>query len=458
MTGRVVSSGSSGEPRTAKSSGRASSSSGAAGTSGAPKVSGVSKASGASGTPRSSSGAGVFGASGSGAPSGTFKAARKRSAMAARNAAATAGRSASASRVKPGKPAAQGKVSQTKRPFPRFPKFPGAVEEPHSTGNTPQSGRSVQTGRSMQSGQPARVGRAVGSAGAQTPAARPTRSQPGGFVDARHLGTDRTVGERLRDEGSGPFRRPKVIGFTARAKEERKARTLSILIRVGLALAVVAVVSGLTWLLFFSPVLKLQAGQIRVEGANEWVTEEQVSQIAAKQADKSLLVVSTGSIASELKAMPGVTTADVAKQWPHGLSITVAAQKPAAVLKSADGSMTAVDSQARVLNAVGASVAGIPVIDVDDVDSGLQNRAVQQALQILASLPESMRQRTTSVTAKTQDSVTTVLDGGNYTIVWGDASQLELKKAEVDKIINDPAVIGDKHQVNVSSPKKPIIK
>ena len=69
-----------------------------------------------------------------------------------------------------------------------------------------------------------------------------------------------------------------------------------------------------------------------------------------------------------------------------------------------------------------------------------------------------MRQRISSVSAQTQDSITTVLDGGNYTIVWGDSSDLKLKKAVVDKIINDPNVIGDKHQVDVSAPLRPIIK
>lgn len=288
---------------------------------------------------------------------------------------------------------------------------------------------------------------------------RPTRSRPGDFVDARGLKTDRAVGERLRSgDGSGPFLRPKVIGFTARAREERKARALTMLIRVGVAALAAGIVGALIWLLFFSPVLKLESDRIRVQGANEWVSAEQVSAIADEQVGRSLIVVSTGTIADRLKAMPGVTSAQVNKQWPHGLTITVAAQKPAAVLKSADGAMTAVDSQARVLNAVGASVAGIPVIDVDSVSAGLENRAVQQALQILAALPESMRQRISAVTAKTQDSVTTVLDGGNYTIVWGDASQLTLKKAEVNAILGDPAVIGDKHHVDVTSPRKPIIK
>ena len=121
--------------------------------------------------------------------------------------------------------------------------------------------------------------------------------------------------------------------------------------------------------------------------------------------------------------------------------------------------MTAVDSKGRVLNSVGnVSVEGIPVVDVGDVDQGLSDQAVHETLSILGRLDESIRQRISSVSAQTQDSITTVLDGGNYTIVWGDSSDLKLKKAVVDKIINDPNVIGDKHQVDVSAPLRPIIK
>ncbi|NMN00890.1 cell division protein FtsQ [Bifidobacterium sp. DSM 109958] len=317
------------------------------------------------------------------------------------------------------------------------------------------TGRSSRSSRSVSSA----VGevRAAGSGAAAVD--RVTVSRPGGFVDARGLKSDREVSERLgMDAQRGPLLRPKVIGFQARDRERRRARRVALLIRGGIAAGVVALITAIVWLLFFSPVLKLQEGRIAVVGANEWVSVEEVAAVAQPQVDRSLLIVSTGDIARQLKALPGVTSASVAKNWPHGITITVAAQKPAAILRAADGSLTAVDSQARILNAVGASVTGIPVIDVDDVTSGLANKAVQQTLEIVASLPESMRQRISKVTAKTQDSITTELDGGNYVIVWGDASQLDLKKAEVDKIINDPAVIGDKHQVNVSSPRKPIIK
>lgn len=328
------------------------------------------------------------------------------------------------------------------------------------SGTAGDTGAAGTTGAAGVSGR--RSSRSVSSGAGVSSAAAPRRvtvSEPGGFVDARGLGTDREVAERLgMDSQHGPLLRPKVIGFEARDRERRRARRMVLLIRGGIAAGVVALVTVIVWLLFFSPVLRLEEGRIAVVGANEWVSAEEVSAVAEPQVGRSLLIVSTGDIARQLKAMPGVTSANVVRNWPHGITITVAAQKPAAILRGADGSMTAVDSQARILNAVGVSVSGIPVIDVDDVTSGLSSKAVQQTLEIVASLPESMRQRISKVTARTQDSITTELDNGNYVIVWGDASQLDLKKAEVDRIVNDPAVIGDKHQINVSSPRKPIIK
>lgn len=286
------------------------------------------------------------------------------------------------------------------------------------------------------------------------------RSAPGAFVDARALNSEDLVSRTL-EETSGPLglvTRPKVVDFTARLKEKRKANARVIAVRAVAAVVGLAVLAGLIWLLFFSPVLRLESSGISVSGANEWVSESQVRGIADQQTGKSLLLVSSKDVVDQIKDIPGVTEAKASKSFPHGLEVTVSAQKPAAMLKAGD-TLTAVDRQGRVLNSVeGASVDGIPVIEVNDVDRGLKNRAVRQALKILGSLPESLRTQITKVSAKTQDSVTTELNGGQRRIVWGDASELKLKKAVIDKIINDPNVIGDKTQVDVSAPLRPIIK
>ena len=136
------------------------------------------------------------------------------------------------------------------------------------------------------------------------------------------------------------------------------------------------------------------------------------------------------------------------------------AQRPAAMLKTSDNTMlTAVDAKGRVLNSVAhASTQGIPVIEVVDVQRSLNNCAVLEAVKIVSSLPESLRSRITKVSAKTQDSVETELGGVKRTIVWGNASQLELKKAIVAKIIDDSSKIGNKQRLDVSAPVRPILK
>ncbi len=282
-----------------------------------------------------------------------------------------------------------------------------------------------------------------------------------GFVDARRLRSEDLVSKTLKEtSGSlGMIARPKIVDFSARLKERRHANARVIAVRAGVVMAACLAVAGLIWLLFFSSVFRLQSSSIVIAGGNEWVSSQQIMSIADKQADKSLFLVSTSAVTAELNDIPGVTSATAKKNFPQGMTVSITAQRPAAMLKSGDSSLTAVDAKGRVLNSVkGASVKGIPVIQVGDVNSGLRSRAVLSTLRILSDLPETMRQRISKVSAQTQDSITTELDSGRYTIVWGDDSNFTLKQAVVDKIINDPSKIGDKHQVDVSAPLRPIIK
>jgi len=286
-------------------------------------------------------------------------------------------------------------------------------------------------------------------------------SRATGFVDARALQSEDLVAKTLR-ESTGPLgvaARPKVVDFNARVKERRHANTLMVVKRVAITIVSIAAVVGVVWALFFSPLLRLDSAQITVSGANEWVSGSKVESIASAQAGKSLLLVSTNDIETQLAAIPGVSKATATKQYPHGMRVAISAQEPAAMLKTPDGSLTAVDGKGRVLNSVkNASTDGIPVIEVNDVAKSLKSRSVVTAVKVVDSLSDAMRARASKVAAQTQDSVTTELDNGNYTIIWGNASQMKLKKAVVDKIINDPNAIGDKHSVDVSAPLRPIIK
>ena len=326
-------------------------------------------------------------------------------------------------------------------------------------GSRTRSPRSASSSsRSLVKGSRASASNAVTSKSAES---RSTGSA-GGFVDARTIPPDRPVSGRIgtdqEDQGLGIFVRPKVLDFQARVREKKKVSRRLVLIRTAVVLLVMALIAGLSWLLFLSPVFRLQADKIDVSGGNAWVSNDRVASIVARQGDRSLLLVSTNGVEEEISGMAGVTDAKVRKSFPHGLEVTFDAQEPTAVFKDAQDKLTAVDRQGRVLNTVSKPVKGVPVIQVSTVNRAQQDQAVRQTLRILSTMPEAMRHSVTKVTAETQDSITTELDQGNHVIIWGDGSDLKLKQAVVDKIINDPSKIGDKHQLDVSAPLRPIVK
>lgn len=346
---------------------------------------------------------------------------------------------------------------------------PGRTTVRKATGRQMTSGRKSEKALEKETSRQAKGGKTVsrksrfGKTASRSVSSSSSRSvsRAEGFVDARRLHSEDVVKKTL-DENVGVLgvaTRPKVLDFDARLKERKKAGTRVAAIRVLIVILAAALVFALIWLLLFSSVFRLETSQISVSGGNEWVSEKDVLDIANQQSGKSLFMVSADKVSSQLKNIPGVTQANVVKRYPRSLEIDIKAQQPAAMLKEPDGTLVAVDRKARVLNAVGkASMKGIPVIEVSSVDNGLNSRAVKEALTILGGLPDTMRTVITKVSAKTQDSITTELSSGKYVVVWGDSSELKLKSAIVDKLLSDPSLIGDKHQIDVSAPSRPIIK
>lgn len=288
------------------------------------------------------------------------------------------------------------------------------------------------------------------------------KNHQGKFVDARLLPKLDFVRKTLsQTSGSlGMITRPRIINFRERLKERKSAYLQFTVKRILAILAVIASVSAIVWFLFFSPVFLLKSSDISISGSNEWVSEQKIASIASTQVGKSLFLVSSQEVINQLNDIPGVTEAKVSKNFPNGLHVSVHAQRPAAMLKTRDSNkLTAVDAKGRVLNAVAQVITqGIPVIEVSNVQRSLNNRAVLEAVKIVSSLSESLRARVTRVSAKTQDSVETELGDVKKTIIWGNSSQIELKKAIVAKIIDDPSKIGNKRSLDVSAPVRPILK
>lgn len=149
------------------------------------------------------------------------------------------------------------------------------------------------------------------------------KGQAGAFVDAttvaqrglrcRNAASDHRLPRSRITPESGEFHRTRKRNAT----ECKRAR--SCVTRVDLLVVSVAVVTGLTWLLLFSSVFRLETSEIGVSGANEWVSAQTIHVIADKQAGKSLFLVSAHEVTEQLKSIPGVSEAKVSKQFPKSM-------------------------------------------------------------------------------------------------------------------------------------------
>lgn len=298
--------------------------------------------------------------------------------------------------------------------------------------------------------------------------ARSISSRPGGepqppkkFVDPRELDAPESVEDVLQEaatSGEGVFQEaPRVVDMKQRLTEKAAARRFRIIKRVGIILGIVAAIAVTIWLLLFSPFTKVTPATVTITGATQWVPKEQVTSIATKNVNKSLLLVSAGDISGEILKLPGAKDVSISKGFPNSITIEVVEKVPTALLKDSQGALTVVDSKGSIIATVDEPIAGVPLIEVENTDRDLTGRAVKQALSVLSAVPTDLLATLVQVTAMTQDSVTTQTNQG-VTIVWGNASHMDLKTAVVQKILADPAVLGTNTSIDVSAPERPMMK
>lgn len=338
-----------------------------------------------------------------------------------------------------------------------------------ATKRTPRrvSGKSAKRGKSAA---PARAGRSSASAASRKQRdpqksshlrKLSNREQVESFVDPRRLPASESVQESLEQEersGTGVFAEdPKVLDVKERLEEKAHARRTRLLHRALVVLGVILAAVAVMWVLFFSPLCRVSSDDVKVEGANRWVSSQRVAEVASSEIDKSLLLVSSGNLSKAVSAVPGVESVTISKSFPNTLTLRVTPRVPRAIIKDNSGTLSVVDKDAVVIATVHQQFSGVPLIQVDDADKELASRAVKQALSVLASVPTSLLSKLTKVTAMTQDSVTTQTKDG-HTIIWGNASQMKLKSVVVQDILSSPKVLGAKTSIDVSAPQRPILK
>lgn len=210
--------------------------------------------------------------------------------------------------------------------------------------------------------------------------------------------------------------------------------------------ALVALVVGLSWLVWFSPVLSVRT--IEVAGADA-ATADVIRDLAAIPDGLPLSRVDTNGIEQALGALPQLESVAVERDWPSTVRIEVVPRVGLAVVE-VEGATWVLDGSGVRFAQVTGRPAGLPLLQVEAAGPG--DRATMAALEVLSSLPTDIRDRVTTVSAESPDSVVLILAGGR-TVIWGSAADSERKALVLAGVFNRPA-----RTIDVSSPSAVVLR
>lgn len=290
-------------------------------------------------------------------------------------------------------------------------------------------------------------------------ASRHTRSLTG-FGDPRKLAHSDGIMQTLAEQAQG-----KTGIFTPSTHREELSEAEQLAIerrktcfkRAALVVAGAVLLLFIAWALAFSPALQVSMKDVTVKGTNQWVSEQQVRTAIKGRLNRSLILIPSKELKEPIEQIRTVEEVKIERTLPHHITIHVVTRTPQAVLKDASGKFTVVDKNSVIMGQVQQPMSNAPVISVNEVNQALRTDAIQQTLKVLSAMNPELRANMSEVSAVTRDSISTKTKD-NFTIVWGDASQMPLKIDEVKHLLGNGGAMGTNTIIDVSVPDRPILK
>jgi cell division protein FtsQ len=235
-----------------------------------------------------------------------------------------------------------------------------------------------------------------------------------------------------------------LVDVTGARRERERRRLLLRLKLVGGVTGVLAVVSGLFWVVAASSLLAVR--EVNVQGVH-LATVESVQDVAAIEIGTPLVRVDAPGAAQRIVTLPEVAEADVIRSWPNAITIVVKEREPRLAVPNG--------SRFNLVDATGVSFAevpsvpkGVPLADVPASDLAL----LQAVAKVADLLPESVRSETRLLKAGGADSITLIMSS-NRKIIWGGTENSELKARVLAPMMKTEA-----RTYNVSAPTNPITR
>lgn len=215
---------------------------------------------------------------------------------------------------------------------------------------------------------------------------------------------------------------------------------------VGAVVAVLAIVAGSIWAVWWSPIFGVR--QVQVEGSGS-VDPATVIERAGIVMQTPLIRVDRADVEARVLADPRIATAAVELDWPDTVLIAVTERRAVGVIATGS-TWSVVDRDGVAFQDVAERPAGLPEIRATGPGLGA-------ALSVAADLPVPLTTQTTSIAASTSDNVTLTLkprpgSSEGATVLWGSAEQSARKAEVLEALLPEDARI-----YNVMAPDRPSV-
>jgi cell division protein FtsQ len=153
-------------------------------------------------------------------------------------------------------------------------------------------------------------------------------------------------------------------------------------------------------------------------------------------------------VADRVRALAPVRSVDVARHWPHGVTITITERRAVAVV-SLGGQLKGMDSDGVLFRDYRTAPPGLPRVESSG-DAG--SDALAEAGRVVAALPADLAARVDHVSVQTVDQISLVLRS-RATVLWGSAEQSGQKAEVLTALLQHPA-----RSYDVSVPSQPTVR
>ncbi|MFW6596966.1 cell division protein FtsQ/DivIB [Propionibacteriaceae bacterium Y2011] len=264
----------------------------------------------------------------------------------------------------------------------------------------------------------------------RTPTRPSTRSSTGA---RKGSGRGNSTGRRQRG----------ISDATVRIQLRRRRSRLRAALRWGIAVVLVAAVGAGVWLVGFSSVLSVR--QVTVTGTTV-ADPDRVRDTAGIVLGTPLARIDSGAVEQRVGSLAPVKSVQLERHWPDRVTIVVTERTPVlAVRQNNSTGILLVDAE------------GVPFTEVTSVPTGMvvastpKPELLAPLATVVTSLPPALAERTTEISAETQDSIELSVDGKR--VIWGSVERSDFKATVLVALMKQEGSVYD-----VSAPDHPAVR